>query len=163
MTQRKLSLKIIENIIQLYPEFSELPRTKMIDIVEKHIFYTVSELAVFQKQLQPKKEEEYKKNNPLKIRVTIDTEEEYKKYNPLKIRVPIDTEEEYKKNNPLKIRVTIDTVEQGYHIQAWHNGVVLTGYISTYSATPNKNFIKTVEGFSDALLAEVIYPKTEEN
>ena len=127
MAQRKISLKILENIIQLYPEFSELPHTKMIDIVEKHIFYTVSELAVFQKQLQPKKEEEYKKNNPLKI------------------------------------RVTIDTVEQGYHIQAWHNGVVLTGYISTYSATPNKNFIKTVEGFSDALLAEVIYPKTEEN
>jgi hypothetical protein len=70
-------------------------------------------------------------------------------------------EEQYKKNNPLKIRVTIDKTDRGYHIQAWHNGTVLTGYVSPKSFTPNANFLKCVEKYSDALLAEIVYPKEE--
>jgi hypothetical protein len=69
-------------------------------------------------------------------------------------------EDEYKKKNPLKIRITIDKTEQGYHIQAWHNGIVLTGYVSK-TATPSPQFLKVVDDYSDTLLAEIVYPKED--
>jgi hypothetical protein len=66
--------------------------------------------------------------------------------------------DEYKKKNPLKISITVDKTEQGYRIQAWHNGIVLTGYISR-TATPNPQFLKVVDDYSNTLLAEIVYPK----
>lgn len=65
---------------------------------------------------------------------------------------------EYKKLNPLKIWVTIDKAENGYHIQAWHNGTVLTGYVSKNNQL-KKRFLKDLEHYSGALLAEIVYQK----
>lgn len=67
-------------------------------------------------------------------------------------------EVEYKKLNPQKIWVTIDKVENGYHIQAWHNGIVLTGHVSKNNQL-NKRFLKDLEHYSGALLAEIVYQK----
>lgn len=64
-------------------------------------------------------------------------------------------EQEYRKSNPLKIRITVDKIDRGYHIQAWHNGIVLTAYVSE-NKQPNERFLKSVEEFSDALLTEVV-------
>lgn len=48
--QRKATSTILDIIVNLHPEFSELPFMAMKDIVEKHIITIIAELALLEKQ-----------------------------------------------------------------------------------------------------------------
>lgn len=50
--QREKASIILDEIVDLHPEFSSLPHKTMKDIVDRHISYIVSEIAVYQKHAE---------------------------------------------------------------------------------------------------------------
>jgi len=54
-TQRKLAANLLNGILDIHPEFLELPAKTMMDLVDRHISYCIAEMAVYQKHTEQKK------------------------------------------------------------------------------------------------------------
>lgn len=50
--QRKKAAVILNEILDLHPEFLDLPTETMVDLVERHISYIIAEMAVYQKHAE---------------------------------------------------------------------------------------------------------------
>lgn len=51
-TQRKLAATLLNGILDIHPEFLELPTKPMVDLVDRHISYCIAEMAVYQKHTE---------------------------------------------------------------------------------------------------------------
>lgn len=50
--QRKKAAMVLNEILDMHPEFLDLPTKTMVDLVERHISYIIAEMAVYQKHAE---------------------------------------------------------------------------------------------------------------
>lgn len=65
--QRKKAAVILNEILDLHPEFLDLPTETMMDLVDRHISYIIAEMAVFQKHTEQNKEKADNDHNTISI------------------------------------------------------------------------------------------------